>query len=99
MQACDQKICDIANSLEPKPTRLESSYMKWKIFKKNSKRRSLLKLPMTTMYQFFAPHLQITQPVWFSNASRTKSKITFLELSREFRELTEIKLRSKQSGL
>ena len=52
------------------------------------------------MFQFSVPHLQTLVRVWLSNSSGKKPKKTYdYRLIREFRELTEIKIKSKGSGL
>ena len=63
LQACDQKICDIANSLQPKSyTSREFIYEMGKYLKKNSKKKdSLIETAYDNGVPIFALHLQIVQ--------------------------------------
>ena len=103
LQACDQKICDIANTLEPKTyTSREFIYEMGKYLKKNSKKKdSLIETAYNNDVPIFCPAFTDSSAgFWIGDAPRAKSKKHLtIDSIREFRELTEIKLRSKQSGL
>ncbi len=103
LQACDQKICDIANSLQPKSyTSREFIYEMGKYLKKNSKKKdSLIETAYDNGVPIFCPAFTDSSAGFglvMHQEQNPKKHIT-IDSIREFRELTEIKLKSKQSGL
>ncbi len=103
LQACDQKICDIANSLQPKSyTSREFIYEMGKYLKKNSKKKdSLIETAYNNGVPIFCPAFTDSSAGFglvMHQEQNPKKHIT-IDSIREFRELTEIKLKSKQSGL
>ena len=103
LQACDQKICDIANSLEPKTyTSREFIYEMGKYLKKNSKKKdSLIETAFNNNVPIFCPAFTDSSAGFglVMHQEQNPNKHLTIDSIREFRELTEIKLRSKQSGL
>ena len=103
LQACDQKICDIANSLEPKTyTSREFIYEMGKYLKKNSKKKdSLIETAYDNKVPIFCPAFTDSSAGFglVMHQEQNPKKHLTIDSIREFRELTEIKLRSKQSGL
>ena len=103
LQACDQKICDIANSLEPKTyTSREFIYEMGKYLKKNSKKKdSLIETAYKNNVPIFCPAFTDSSAGFglVMHQEQNPKKHLTIDSIREFRELTEIKLRSKQSGL
>ena len=103
LQACDQKICDIANSLQSKSyTSREFIYEMGKYLKKNSKKKdSLIETAYNNGVPIFCPAFTDSSAGFglvMHQEQNPKKHIT-IDSIREFRELTEIKLKSKQSGL
>ena len=103
LQACDQKICDIANSFKPKTyTSREFIYEMGKYLKKNSKKKdSLIETASDTNVPIFCPAFTDSSAGFglvMPQEQNPKKHLT-IDSIREFRELTEIKLRSKQAGL
>ena len=103
LQACDQKICDIANSLQSKSyTSREFIYEMGKYLKKNSKKKdSLIETAYDNGVPIFCPAFTDSSAGFglvMHQEQNPKKHIT-IDSIREFRELTEIKLKSKQSGL
>ena len=103
LQACDQKICDIANSLQPKSyTSREFIYEMGEYLKKNSKKKdSLIETAYDNGVPIFCPAFTDSSAGFglvMHQEQNPKKHIT-IDSIREFRELTEIKLKSKQSGL
>ena len=103
LQACDQTICDIANTLEPRSyTSREfikeiGKYLKTHAKKKNS----LIELAYDNNVPIFCPAFTDSSAGFglvIHQEQNPKNHIT-IDSIREFRELTEIKLKSKQSGL
>ena len=103
LQACDKTICTIANTLEPKSyTSREfikeiGKYLKLKAKKKNS----LIELAYDNDVPIFCPAFTDSSAGFglvMHQEQNPKNHIT-IDSIREFRELTEIKLQSKQSGL
>jgi len=103
LQACDKTICTIANTLEPKSyTSSEfikeiGKYLKLKAKKKNS----LIELAYDNDVPIFCPAFTDSSAGFglvMHQEQNPKNHIT-IDSIREFRELTEIKLQSKQSGL
>ena len=103
LQACDQKICDIANSLEPKTyTSREFIYEMGKYLKKSSKKKgSLIETAYDNNVPIFCPAFTDSSAGFglVMHQEQNPKKHLTIDSIREFRELTEIKLRSKQSGL
>ncbi len=103
LQACDQKICDIANSLEPKTyTSREFIYEMGKYLKKNSKKKdSLIETAYNNHVPIFCPAFTDSSAGFglVMHQEQNPKKHLTIDSIREFRELTEIKLQSKQSGL
>ena len=103
LQACDKKICDIANSLEPKSyTSREFIYEMGKYLKKNSRKKdSLIETAFDNNVPIFCPAFTDSSAGFglVMHQEQNPDKHLTIDSIREFRELTEIKLRSKQSGL
>ena len=103
LQACDQTICDIANALEPKSyTSREfikelAKYLKSKGKKKNS----LIETAYDNNVPIFCPAFTDSSAGFglVMHQEQSPNKHITIDSIREFRELTEIKLKSKQSGL
>ena len=103
LQACDKTICDIANSLEPKAyTSREFIKEIGKYLKKNAKKKnSLIETAYDNDVPIFCPAFTDSSAGFglvMHQEQNPKKHIT-IDSIREFRELTEIKLKSKQSGL
>ena len=103
LQACDQAICDVANSLEPKAyTSREFIIELGKFLKKNAKKKnSLIETAYDNNVPIFCPAFTDSSAGFglvMHQEQNPKNHIT-IDSIREFRELTEIKLQSKQSGL
>ena len=103
LQACDKAICDIANTLEPRAyTSREfikeiGKYLKVHAKKKNS----LIELAYDHNVPIFCPAFTDCSAGFglvMHQEENPNNHIT-IDSIREFRELTEIKLQSKQSGL
>ena len=103
LQMCDKIICDIADTLKPKPhTSREFIQEIGKYLKKNSKKKGSL---IETAYDH---HVPIFCPAFTDSSAgfglvmhqekNPKRHIT-IDSVREFRELTEIKIKSNTSGL
>ena len=103
LQACDQKICDIANSLEPKTyTSREFIYEMGKYLKKIQKKKdSLIETAYNNHVPIFCPAFTDSSAGFglVMHQEQNPKKHLTIDSIREFRELTEIKLQSKQSGL
>ena len=103
LQKCDKTICDIANSLEPK-TYTSREFIKeiGKYLKKNAKKKnSLIETAYDNDVPIFCPAFTDSSAGFglvMHKEQNPKKHIT-IDSIREFRELTEIKLKSKQSGL
>ena len=103
LQACDQAICDVANTLEPRSfTSREfikelGKYLKTKGKKKNS----LIETAYDNNVPIFCPAFTDSSAGFglVMHQEQNPEKHITIDAIREFRELTEIKLRSKQSGL
>ncbi len=103
LQACDKAICDIANTLEPKAyTSREFIKEIGKYLKKNAKKKnSLIETAYDNNVPIFCPAFTDSSAGFglvMHQEQNPKKHIT-IDSIREFRELTEIKLKSKQSGL
>ena len=103
LQACDQKICDIANTLEPKSyTSREFINELGKYLKSNSKKKnSLIETAYDNNVPIFCPAFTDSSAGFglVMHQEQNRRKHITMDSIREFRELTEIKLQSKQSGL
>jgi deoxyhypusine synthase len=103
LQACDQAICNIANKLEPK-TYTSREFIKelGKYLKSYSKKKdSLIEVAYDNNVPIFCPAFTDSSAGFglvMHQEQNPKNHIT-IDSIREFRELTEIKLQSKQSGL
>jgi len=103
LQACDKTICEIANSLKPKSyTSREFIKELGKYLKINSKKKnSLIESAYDNNVPIFCPAFTDSSAGFglvMHQEQNPNSHIT-IDSIREFRELTEIKLRSEQSGL
>ena len=103
LQACDQIICDIANTLKPKAyTSREFIKELGKYLKSNAKKKnSLIEVAFNNNVPIFCPAFTDSSAGFglvMHQEQKPNNHIT-IDSIREFRELTEIKLRSKQSGL
>ena len=103
LQACDKTICEIANKLPPKAyTSREFIKEIGKYLKTNSKKKnSLIELAYDHNVPIFCPAFTDSSAGFglvMHQEQNPKKHIT-IDSVREFRELTEIKLKSKTSGL
>ena len=103
LQACDKAICDIANTLEPRSfTSREFIKELGKYLKTNGKKKgSLIETAYDNDVPIFCPAFTDSSAGFglvMHQEQNPKKHIT-IDSIREFRELTEIKLKSKQSGL
>jgi deoxyhypusine synthase len=103
LQACDKTICDIANKLDPKPyTSREFILELGKYLKKNAKKKgSLIEVAYENGVPIFCPAFTDSSAGFglVMHQEQNPNKHITIDSIREFRELTEIKLKSKQSGL
>ena len=103
LQKCDKIICEIANKLEPKSyTSREFIKEIGKYLKENSKKKnSLIEVAYDSNVPIFCPAFTDSSAGFglvMHQEQNPKSHIT-IDSVREFRELTEIKIKSKNSGL
>ena len=103
LQKCDKIICEIANKLEPKSyTSREFIKEIGKYLKENSKKKnSLIEVAYDNNVPIFCPAFTDSSAGFglvMHQEQNPKSHIT-IDSVREFRELTEIKIKSKNSGL
>ena len=103
LQICDKKICEIADNLKPKSyTSREFIYEMGKYLKKNSvKKDSLIETAYDNNVPIFCPAFTDSSAGFglvIHQEKNPKKHIT-IDSIREFRELTEIKIQSKGSGL
>ena len=103
LQICDKTICDIANSLPPK-TYTSREFIKEiaKYLKKNGKKKnSLIEVAYDNNVPIFCPAFTDSSAGFglVMHQEQNPSKHITIDSVREFRELTEIKLKSKTSGL
>ena len=103
LQFCDKKICEIANNLEPRSyTSREFIKEMGKYLKKNSvKKDSLIEVAYDNNVPIFCPAFTDSSAGFglvIHQEKNPKKHIT-IDSIREFRELTEIKIKSKGSGL
>ena len=103
LQICDKKICEIADGLDPKNyTSREFIHAMGKYLKKNSiKKDSLIETAFNHNVPIFCPAFTDSSAGFglvIHQEKNPKKHIT-IDSIREFRELTEIKIKSKGSGL
>ncbi len=103
LQACDKAICDIANTLEPR-TYTSREFIKelGKYLKiKGKKKGSLIETAYDNDVPIFCPAFTDSSAGFglVMHQEQNPDKHMTIDSIREFRELTEIKLQSKQSGL
>ncbi len=103
LQACDQAICDIANKLEPRSyTSREFINELGKFLKKNAKKKgSLIETAFDNNVPIFCPAFTDSSAGFglVMHQEQNPTKHITIDSVREMRELTEIKIQSKQSGL
>jgi deoxyhypusine synthase len=103
LQTCDKAICDIANTLEPRSyTSREFIKELGKYLKTNGKKRgSLIETAYDNDVPIFCPAFTDSSAGFglVMHQEQNPKKHMTIDSIREFRELTEIKLQSKQSGL
>ena len=103
LQACDKAICEIANTLEPRSyTSREFIKELGKYLKTNGKKKgSLIETAYDNNVPIFCPAFTDSSAGFglVMHQEQNPHKHMTIDSIREFRELTEIKLRSKQSGL
>ena len=103
LQSCDQTICDIANNLKPKTyTSREFIRELGKYLKSNAKKKgSLIETAYDNDVPIFCPAFTDSSAGFglVIHQEKNPEKHLTIDSIREFRELTEIKLQSKQSGL
>ena len=103
LQMCDKTIGEIADKLEPGSyTSREFIYEIGKYLKNNSKKKdSLIELAYDNNVPIFCPAFTDSSAGFglVMHQERNPEKHITIDSIREFRELTEIKIRSKGSGL
>ena len=103
LQICDKKICEIADNLEPKSyTSREFIFEIGKYLKENSvKKNSLIETAYDKNVPIFCPAFTDSSAGFGLVIHQDKNPKNHLTIDsiREFRELTEIKIQSKNSGL
>ena len=103
LQACDKAICDIADSLEPRPyTSREFIKEIGKYLKTNAKKKgSLIETAYDNNVPIFCPAFTDSSAGFglVMHQEKNSKKYITIDSVREFRELTEIKIKSKSSGL
>jgi deoxyhypusine synthase len=103
LQACDKAICDIANGLEPRSyTSREFIQELGKYLKTNGKKKdSLIEAAYDNDVPIFCPAFTDSSAGFglVMHQEQNPKKHMTIDSIREFRELTEIKLQSKKSGL
>ncbi len=103
LQACDKTICEIANKLTPKAyTSREFIKELGKYLKKNSKKKgSLIEVAYDNNVPIFCPAFTDSSAGFglVMHQEQNPNKHLTIDSVKEFRELTEIKLKSKNSGL
>jgi deoxyhypusine synthase len=103
LQACDKTICDIANTLEPRSyTSREFIKELGKYLKTNTKKKnSLIETAYDNNVPIFCPAFTDSSAGFglVMHQEQNPDKHMTIDSIREFRELTEVKLQSKQSGL
>tara|TARA_Y100000590_G_scaffold233522_1_gene263064 strand:- start:3 stop:1046 length:1044 start_codon:yes stop_codon:yes gene_type:complete len=103
LQKCDKTICEIANNLEPRSyTSREFINEIGKYLKSNSKKKeSLIEVAYDNNVPIFCPAFTDSSAGFglVMHQEKNPNKHVTIDSIREFRELTEIKIRSKGSGL
>ncbi len=103
LQVCDKTICEIANKLPPKSyTSREFIRELGKFLKQNAKKKdSLIELAYDHDVPIFCPAFTDSSAGFglVMHQEQNPSKHLTIDSVREFRELTEIKLKSTTSGL
>ena len=103
LQACDKIVGEIADSLEPRSyTSREFIHEMGKYLKKNAKKKdSLIEVAYDNNVPIFCPAFTDSSAGFglVMHQERNPKKHMTIDSIREFRELTEIKIRSKGSGL
>jgi len=103
LQECDKAICDVANTLEPRSyTSREFIEELGKYLKTNGKKKgSLIETAYDNNVPIFCPAFTDSSAGFglVMHQEQNPQKHITIDSIREFRELTEIKLQSKQSGL
>ena len=103
LQKCDKTICDIADKLEPKAhTSREFIKEIGKYLKTNSKKKdSLIETAYDNNVPIFCPAFTDSSAGFglVMHQEKNPKKSITIDSIREFRELTEIKIKSKSSGL
>ena len=103
LQICDKTICEIADSLEPRSyTSREFIEEIGKYLKINSKKKnSLIETAYDNGVPIFCPAFTDSSAGFglVMHQEKKPNKHLTIDSVREFRELTEIKIRSKNSGL
>ena len=103
LQACDKIICDIADNLEPRPyTSREFIKEIGKYLKTNAKKKdSLIETAYDNNIPIFCPAFTDSSAGFglVMHQEKNPKKSVTIDSVREVRELTEIKIKSKSSGL
>ena len=103
LQMCDKKICEIADELEPRSyTSREFIREIGKYLKKNSKKKnSLIETAYDNDVPIFCPAFTDSSAGFglVMHQEKNPKNHMMIDSVREFRELTEIKIQSKDSGL
>ena len=103
LQACDKIICEIANNLDPRAyTSREFIKEIGKYLKNNSKKKnSLIETAFDNNVPIFCPAFTDSSAGFglVMHQEKNPKKHITIDSIREFRELTEIKIKSKSSGL
>ena len=103
LQMCDKKICEIADKLEPRSyTSREFINEIGKYLKNNAKKKgSLIETAHDNNVPIFCPAFTDSSAGFglVMHQEKNPNKHITIDSIREFRELTEIKIRSKGSGL
>ena len=103
LQHCDKVIGEIADSLEPRPyTSREFIFELGKYLKKNAKKKgSLIEMSYDYHVPIFCPAFTDSSAGFglVMHQEKNPKKHMTIDSIREFRELTEIKIRSDGSGL
>ena len=103
LQVCDKKICEIADNLEPRSyTSREFIKEIGKFLKTNSKKKeSLIEIAYDNNVPIFCPAFTDSSAGFglVIHQEKNPQKHLTIDSVREFRELTEIKIKSKGSGL
>ena len=103
LQMCDKIICEIADKLDPKSyTSREFIFEIGKYLKKNAKKKeSLIEMAYDYNVPIFCPAFTDSSAGFglVMHQENNPNKHITIDSIREFRELTEIKIKSKGSGL